>query len=57
MAVADRILGMKTEELFADMGKTWEWLMADSQLRWYNLQIRRCRLSMIMRIGSALRRG
>jgi L-fuconate dehydratase len=33
--VAKRLVGKDAEELFGDMGKTWDWLMADSQLRWY----------------------
>ena len=33
--MADRIVGKKVEDLFADMGKTWAHLTADSQLRWY----------------------
>jgi L-fuconate dehydratase len=33
-AVASRLIGKDTEELFADMGKTWDWLLADPQLRW-----------------------
>ncbi|KAL0570053.1 hypothetical protein V5O48_011908 [Marasmius crinis-equi] len=32
--VSDRLVGKDTEELFADMGKTWDYLMADPQLRW-----------------------
>jgi L-fuconate dehydratase len=32
--VANRLIGRKTEELFADMGKAWDYLLADSQLRW-----------------------
>ena len=32
--VASRLVGRDTEELFAHMGKTWEWLVADPQLRW-----------------------
>jgi L-fuconate dehydratase len=32
--VASRLVGKDTEELFADMGKTWDWLLADPQLRW-----------------------
>ncbi|KIL71077.1 hypothetical protein M378DRAFT_6915 [Amanita muscaria Koide BX008] len=32
--VANRLLGKNTEELFADMGKTWDHLLSDSQLRW-----------------------
>ena len=32
--IASRLIGKYTEELFADMGKTWDWLLADSQLRW-----------------------
>jgi L-fuconate dehydratase len=33
-AVASRLIGKDTEDLFSDMGKTWDWLLADSQLRW-----------------------
>lgn len=33
-AVASRLIDKDTEELFADMGKTWDWMLADSQLRW-----------------------
>jgi len=33
-AVASRLIGKDTEVLFADMGKTWDWLLADPQLRW-----------------------
>jgi L-fuconate dehydratase len=32
--VADRLVNKDTEELFANMGKTWEYLVADPQLRW-----------------------
>ncbi|TFK63971.1 mandelate racemase/muconate lactonizing enzyme [Pluteus cervinus] len=32
--VADRLVGKDTEELFHDMGKTWDFMMADPQLRW-----------------------
>ncbi|KAJ3888798.1 enolase C-terminal domain-like protein [Lentinula edodes] len=32
--VANRLIGKDTEELFADMGKTWEFMMSDPQLRW-----------------------
>lgn len=32
--VASRLIGKDTEELFADMGKTWDYLLADAQLRW-----------------------
>ena len=32
--VASRLIGKDTEELFSDMGKTWDWLVADPQLRW-----------------------
>ena len=35
--VAKRLLGKDTEELFANMGKTWDYLSSDSQLRWYVL--------------------
>ncbi|KAA8895861.1 L-galactonate dehydratase [Sphaerosporella brunnea] len=33
-AVAARIVGRRLEELTKDMGATWRWLVADSQLRW-----------------------
>ncbi|KAF9051765.1 enolase C-terminal domain-like protein [Panaeolus papilionaceus] len=32
--VANRLVGKDTEELFEDMGKAWDYLMADPQLRW-----------------------
>ncbi|KAJ3516401.1 hypothetical protein NLJ89_g1141 [Agrocybe chaxingu] len=32
--VANRLVGKDTEVLFADMGKTWDFMMADPQLRW-----------------------
>ncbi|ORY92921.1 mandelate racemase/muconate lactonizing enzyme [Leucosporidium creatinivorum] len=32
--VAERLVGRKTEELFADMGAAWNYLLADPQLRW-----------------------
>ncbi|KAF7325805.1 MR-MLE domain-containing protein [Mycena kentingensis (nom. inval.)] len=32
--VALRLVGKDTEELFKDMGKTWDYMMADPQLRW-----------------------
>ncbi|KAF5310551.1 hypothetical protein D9619_008203 [Psilocybe cf. subviscida] len=32
--VANRLVGKDTEELFSNMGKTWEYMMADPQLRW-----------------------
>ncbi|KZT19947.1 enolase C-terminal domain-like protein [Neolentinus lepideus HHB14362 ss-1] len=32
--VANRLVGKNIEELFADMGKAWELLVADPQLRW-----------------------
>jgi L-fuconate dehydratase len=32
--VANRLIGKETEELFADMGKTWDYMLADPQLRW-----------------------
>ncbi|PFH48974.1 hypothetical protein AMATHDRAFT_76464 [Amanita thiersii Skay4041] len=32
--VANRLVGKDTEELFADMGKAWDHLTADAQLRW-----------------------
>lgn len=37
--IATRLVGKDTEELFADMGKTWDWLLADPQLRWYALTL------------------
>ncbi|GBE83760.1 L-galactonate dehydratase [Sparassis crispa] len=32
--LANRLLGKEVEELFANMGMTWDYLSADSQLRW-----------------------
>lgn len=32
--VADRIVGKNLEDLFADMGKLWSYMVADPQLRW-----------------------
>lgn len=32
--IAERLKGRKIDELFADMGKTWDSLVADPQLRW-----------------------
>jgi len=32
--VANRLIGKDTETLFSDMGKTWEFMMSDPQLRW-----------------------
>jgi L-fuconate dehydratase len=32
--VAQRLVGKDIEELFSDMGKTWDYLVADPQLRW-----------------------
>lgn len=32
--ITSRLIGKDTEELFADMGKTWDYLVADPQLRW-----------------------
>lgn len=32
--VAERLVGKKTAELFADMGAAWDYLLADPQLRW-----------------------
>ncbi|KAF7308271.1 MR-MLE domain-containing protein [Mycena chlorophos] len=32
--VADRLVGKETDELFQDMGATWNYMMADPQLRW-----------------------
>lgn len=32
--LAKRLVGKDTEELFANMGKTWDYLSADPQLRW-----------------------
>ena len=33
--VAARLVGKDVEELFANMGKAWDYLCADPQLRWY----------------------
>ena len=38
--LAKRLVGKDVEELFAAMGKTWDYLSADSQLRWYALLVR-----------------
>jgi len=32
--VAKRLIGKETEDLFANMGATWDYLLADPQLRW-----------------------
>ena len=32
--LAKRLIGKDVEEIFANMGKTWDYLCADSQLRW-----------------------
>ncbi|KAI0792540.1 enolase C-terminal domain-like protein [Abortiporus biennis] len=32
--VAERLVGKDTEELFANMGQTWDYLCSDPQLRW-----------------------
>ncbi|KIY47845.1 enolase C-terminal domain-like protein [Fistulina hepatica ATCC 64428] len=32
--VAQRLVGKECEGLFADMGKTWDYMMSDPQLRW-----------------------
>jgi len=32
--LANRLVGKDVEELFANMGKTWDYLSSDSQLRW-----------------------
>lgn len=32
--VASRLLGKNIENLFSNMGKTWDYLLADPQLRW-----------------------
>nr|GAT56973.1 predicted protein [Mycena chlorophos] len=32
--VAERLVGKETEDLFKDMGATWNYMMADPQLRW-----------------------
>ena len=33
--LSKRLIGKDVEEIFANMGKTWDYLSADSQLRWY----------------------
>ena len=38
--LSKRLVGKDTEELFANMGKTWDYLCSDSQLRWYVTQPR-----------------
>jgi L-fuconate dehydratase len=32
--VAARLVGLDVETLFSDMGKAWDHLVADAQLRW-----------------------
>ncbi|KAJ8586386.1 hypothetical protein M405DRAFT_843900, partial [Rhizopogon salebrosus TDB-379] len=32
--VAGRLVGLEPESLFGNMGKTWDWMCSDSQLRW-----------------------
>ena len=32
--VADRFSGKTTDDLFANMGKSWDYLLSDPQLRW-----------------------
>ena len=32
--IAEKLIGKSLEELTADMGKTWRYLVSDSQLRW-----------------------
>ena len=34
-----KLVGKDVEELFADMGKTWDYLASDSQLRWCVLRL------------------
>ncbi|KAG8933368.1 L-galactonate dehydratase [Tulasnella sp. 418] len=33
--VANRLIGKEIESLFSNMGRTWDYLLADPQLRWY----------------------
>lgn len=33
--VAKRVMGKELESMFENMGKVWDYLTADSQLRWY----------------------
>lgn len=33
-SLAERLVGKDVESLFANMGKTWEFLVSDPQLRW-----------------------
>lgn len=33
--LAKRIIGRDVESMFGAMGEVWDWLAADSQLRWY----------------------
>jgi hypothetical protein len=45
--VANRLVGKDAEALFADMGKTWDYMMADPQLRWFVLSLRTLRLTVL----------
>lgn len=33
-ALSNRLIGKDVEQLFSNMGKTWEFLVSDPQLRW-----------------------
>jgi len=35
IALANKLIGRDPEDLFKSMGKAWDWLSSDSQLRWW----------------------
>lgn len=37
--LASKLIDCDPEDLFKSMGKTWEWLSSDSQLRWWAFTI------------------
>lgn len=43
--LAKRLVGKDVEEIFANMGKTWDYLSADSQLRWSVVSVERVRMA------------
>lgn len=53
--LAKRLLGKDVEEIFANMGKTWDYLSADSQLRWSVVSVERVRMA--WRRGAYYRAG
>ncbi len=52
--LAKRLLGKDTEELFANMGKTWDYLCSDPQLRWYVSTLSRFRCSLLIMFVAGL---